>query len=334
MGEAGASGVMKILFWGVTWEDNGPANINKGIVRCGAAPFVFVRSAGKYRRLLEALRGVAGADAVLVSGVGRQQCLLVAAGRLLRKKTVYLMHGCNEQEYRINACQPDRQALACEAFLLKKSHAILTVSRRYLHWFNAQYPQYAHKTDYVYNGVDRALFAALPDVAKEPGTVAAAGGMSLRKNNAPVARAVEQLGGQAVLRIYGGEGGALAEDLRYTQWVGAVEHRRFLAELSRTAVFVLNSRQESFSIAALEALACGCSLLVSQCAGVSDLLALEESDIIRDPMDTEEIRRKIAALLACPNHRRLYEAFDAEKWSFEKMVLRLEEKCRALVQKN
>lgn len=321
---------MKILFWGVTWENNGPANINRGIAGCAAAPFVLAKGKGKYQCLLSALRNVAEADVVVVSGVGRPHCLVAAAARMLRKKTVYLMHGCNEQEYKINERKPERLGLACEAYLLRYADAILAVSRRYMQWFNALYPQYAHKTDYVYNGVDGELFANPPVGVKEPGAIAAAGGLSLRKNNALVARAVEELDGKARLTICGAEGGVLPKDFRYTRWVGQVEHRQFLEELSRSAIFVLNSRQESFSIATLEALACGCSLLVSECAGVAELLALEETDVIHDPMDAGEIRRKIEWLLEHPNHQRLRAAFRPEEWSFEAMVLRLEEKCRAL----
>lgn len=324
---------MRVLFWGDVSQNNGPANINKGLVKCGSAFFVFVKAKGKYRRMLCALWNVMGSDAVVVSGVGRQQCIVAAAANALGKKSLYLMHGCNEQEYKINEVAPDRRGLAYEAFLMKKAHIILTVSRRYRHWFCTQYPQYAHKTDYIYNGVDRELFAKPCICQKESGAIAVAGGTSLRKNNIVVARAVERLEGRARLRVYGGEGGMYPEDFHHTEWVGTVENQQFLSELSRSEIFVLNSRQESFSIATLEALACGCSLLVSECAGVSDLLALEETDIIHDPMDEEELYRKMAYLLEHPNHQRLYAAFRVEEWSFEKMASRLEEKCRVLLDK-
>lgn len=322
---------MKILFWGETEGNVGPANINRGIAADLSERFRRVTSRGKYRELAAALCLLLPSDAVVVSGLSRKGVILVGAAKLLGKRSVYLMHGCAEQEYRCNGVEPDARCLAQEAFLLKHCDLILPVSRRYMLWFREQYPRFANKTDYLCNGVDTRLFARQQSRDKIPGSVAVAGGLTPLKNNLVVARAVEDLEGKACLRIYGGEKQPLPGIYRYTEQVGKLANGEFLEQLSATRLFVLNSLLESFSIAAVEALACGCSLLISEKAGVADLLALEETDVIHDPMDVEEIRSKIGYLLEHPNHHRLRSQFDPEAWSFKVMAENLENKCAALV---
>lgn len=326
--------VVKILFWGGVRGNNGPVNINKGIVANFTDSFLYVTTPGKYREMADALWKLLRSDVVVVSGVSRKGAILVRVAKWLRKPSVYLMHGCAAQEYMLNGKAPNVQGVTQEAYLLKNADLILTVSQRYMHWVQQQYPQYAKKTDYVYNGISKIMFERKETGVAAPGTVAVCGAFAPLKNNMIVARAVEELQGKARLSIFGYAEESLVKDYSFSEFVGMLDNADFLDRLSETSLFVLNSLLESFSSAVLEALACGCSLLVSERAGVSDLLALEETDIIHDPMNTEEIQGKIEYLLEHPNHQRLYDAFDPEEWSFEKMVLRLEEKCRKLVHKN
>jgi glycosyltransferase involved in cell wall biosynthesis len=325
---------MKILFWGGICVNNGPGNINKGIVSNFTDSFLYAVGPNKYLELADALGKLICSDVVVVSGVSRQGAILVRAAKLLGKRSVYLMHGCAEQEYKLNGRKPDEKGLAHEACLMDKTDLILTVSQRYMHWVREVYPRYAEKVDYVYNGVNAEIFCRKATCRRNPREVAVCGGLAPLKNNLTVAKAVEALEGKASLSVYGYVRKPSVEAYRFTEFAGKLENIKFLERLSQSGLFVLNSLLESFSSATLEALACGCSLLVSERAGVCDLLALEETDIIHDPMDVEEIRRKIEYLLEHPNHQRLYDAFDPEEWSFEKMVLRLEEKCRRLIQKN
>lgn len=323
---------MKILFWGLTKSNAGPDNINKGIVNNLTNRFWYVSMPGKYRELIDAIWKLLRSDVLVVSGVSRKGAILVAAAKVLRKKSVYLMHGCVEAECRLNGIQPNKQGLAQEAYLMKYADLLLPVSRRYMNWVREQYSQYAHKTDYIYNGVDKDLFIHPIEGIRRQGSVAVAGGMQPRKNNIVVAKAVETMHGKASLQIYGGVSKGPLEQCCYSVRMGKLTNEQFLLHLSQTSLFVLNSLQESFSIATMEALACGCSLLVSEKAGVVDLLALEEMDIIHDPMDVEEIRSKIDYLLDHPNYDRLRSQFDPEQWSFGKMVENLEKKCEALIQ--
>lgn len=322
---------MKILLWGGTGSNIGPTNINKGIVAHLSDRFWIVTSNGKYRELLEGIWKLLRSDVLVVSGVSRKGTVLVAAAKLLGKQSVYLMHGCAEMEYRLNGVEPNKKGLVQEAFLWKHADLLLPVSERYMLWFRNQYPRYAYKTDYIYNGVDSELFVKKPGRAREPGSVAVSGGLTPLKNNMLVVQAVEKLGGKAHLRIYRGVKDSLPGEYRHAERMGTLPKEEFLKSLTQTELFVLNSSLESFSIATIDALACGCSLLVTEVAGVCDLLALEETDVIHNPMDVEEIRSKIDYLLDHPNYDRLRSQFDPEQWSFGKMVENLEQKCGELI---
>ena len=322
---------MKILFWGGYVNNYGPDNINRSVIDFLTDRFWCVSATGKYRDLLEGLWKLLHSDAVVISGISRKGALLVAAAKLLGKKTVYIVHGCIEAENKLNGFIPSKRRLKHEAFLFRHADLLLPVSKRYKHWLRARYPEYAGKIDYIYNGIDTNLFQRLSSAGREPGTVAAAGGMALLKNNRIVAQAVETLQGKASLKVYDDAGKDTLAEFVYSRRMGKLPHDQFLECLSNTSLFVLNSVQESFSISTMEAFACGCSLLVSEVAGVCDLLALEETDIIHDPLDVEEIRGKIAYLLEHPNNARLRSQFDPEQWSFAKMAENLERKCEVLL---
>lgn len=319
---------MRILFWGDAADNNGPSNINKGIIDSLSSSFVFVPNRGKYYGFLIGIWKLLWVDVLVVSNVSRKGCVLGTVAKMLGKPLVFIMHGCGMYETSLNyASYPDNR-LAWEASLLENADLLLPVSKKFMYWVHGYYPQYAHKTKYIYNGIDGTIFHRVFHEPKRTGSVAVSGGLTPLKNNMPVLQAVEALRGKAFLTIYGAPADA---EGTYVRKVGSLPHDQFLQELAGEQLFVLNSVFETFSIAVMEALACGCSILVSEVAGITDLLALEETDIIHDPMDVEEIRRKMEYLLEHPNNERLRSSFDIREWSFENMVLQLEEKCKKLL---
>ena len=322
---------MRILFWGSTSANAGPDNINKGIVSSLTDSFLYVPAGSGYVRMLRALWKLLQADALVVSGVTRKGHILISAARLLKKPSAYIMHGSGAYERELNRIQGDETGIKLEAAMLEKASLLLPVSRKFMKWVQENYPQYAEKTSYLYNGVDESVFRHAGSGNAREGSVIAAGGLSLGKNNSVLSEAVEQLDGRAFLEIYGNPVNQQAWNKKHSRIMGGVSHDVFVRCLSESSLFVLNSLFESFSIATLEALALGCSILVSEAAGVTDLLALEETDLIHDPMNVDEIREKISYLLEHPNNERIRSQFDPAEWSFSKMVQRLEIHCQDMI---
>lgn len=106
----------------------------------------------------------------------------------------------------------------------------------------------------------------------------------------------------------------------HTLYCGQVNQDAFLSELSLSKLYVVNSIFETFSLTVVEALNCGCSVLVSQYAGITGLLNLTDEDIIYDPFNSEEIANKIMHLLNKPNCDRISRQIDYEKYSFKNMI--------------
>lgn len=322
---------MRILFWSGKLGYYGPANITKQYLRNLNGSFVTVKSTHKYGEFLEAVWKLASSDVVVVSGISRKGTLLVSMARFLRRKSVYIMHGCASYEAVLNEVECTKEGLRREKQLLKYATLILPVSKKFMNWVKEYFPQYAHKTKYLFNGIDKDLLPRSGQYAGHREGIIAAGGDTKLKGNTMLTEAVEGMAENVQLTICGELRNSCQPDSKRVKYTGQLPHDQFVDKLSRAKLFVLNSVHESFSIAAVEALMCGCSVLLSEKAGVTDILELEECDIIHDPMDREEIRRKILYLLEHPNNQRIMEKLDLDEYSYPKQVARLEAMCRELV---
>lgn len=316
---------MKILFFGGTKGSSGPDHVNRRMVENLTERFRYVKSASRCLRAAEALEKCVFSDVTVVSGVSALGCMLMALAGLLGRKRVYIMHGCAAHEAKTDGLKNVDACLRQERYLLEHADLLLPVSEKFRDWVRSRYPRYAEKTKHLYNGIDKS--PVLPS-KKKAGSVMASGGGSRIKNNAVAAAAVESLSGELRLEICGS---GLSEDTPNVRYLGQLSHEAFLEKLGETEIFVVNSIFESFSIAAVEALSCGCSLLISEAAGVTGLLTLEENDIIHDPMNAGEIKEKLLHLHTHPNNRRLLSGLDFERWSYAQSVARLEKLCADLI---
>lgn len=322
---------MRILFCGDRRGNAGPSNVNKGIVSNLTESFDYIKNQNKCLKLMELFFKGIWSSVIVVSGTSKLNCVAVAMGKLLRKKTVYIMHGYVAYEVVVNKQENVDAALAQERYILENADLLLPVSKKFMHWMHEKCPQYAHKTKYIYNG------AVLPakkkdNYVKEKGKIIATGGDREIKNNRILSEIIEDLGGRLHLDVCGTIYHKKPECYQYSCYLGIVSHSEFVERLKKAELFVLNSIMESFSLSTIEALFCGCSVLVSNLAGVTDLLDLEETDIIFNPVDKEEIRTKMLYLLEHPNNDRIMSKFIPEKWTYQKMVERLECLCRELAE--
>ena len=73
---------------------------------------------------------------------------------------------------------------------------------------------------------------------------------------------------------------------------------------NRSSVFVLPSLSDSFSLATLEAMACGLPVIVSRETGIADLIADGRQGFVVPSRDVESIREKLHFLYETPDIRR------------------------------
>jgi glycosyltransferase involved in cell wall biosynthesis len=112
---------------------------------------------------------------------------------------------------------------------------------------------------------------------------------------------------------------AAGERLRsydFVTYYESVPNPEVIRLMKGSALYIQNSIFDSFSIAVVEAIACGCSVLISSGVGASESIStIENSDIIDDTCNVDEIAAKIKQALAHPNAGRVRAGIDAEAYS-------------------
>lgn len=320
---------MRYLLVGDYKGNNGPNNVNKQIIQHKSRKMMHVDFTKRFMKFPDTFLKLLVSKVVVVSGISRPGVIAIKAAKILGKKTAYIMHGCAVCEAEINGRVLSERDLRWERELLETADLLLPVSKRYSQWARKQFPQHAHKTSFWRFGVVKYPYK---NVEREDNSIVAAdGGDANLKNNRAVSNAVERLNGQIKMRVYGTINDLSVLSVNtHTEWLGKVPHDKYLDDLRKASVYIVNSRLESFNISVMEALSCGCSILMSTHVGASEILDLTENDMIFDVDDENEIANKIQYLLEHPNHKRIYSKLDWNQHSPEKAVRRLEQICEEL----
>jgi N-acetyl-alpha-D-glucosaminyl L-malate synthase BshA len=108
-----------------------------------------------------------------------------------------------------------------------------------------------------------------------------------------------------------GDGPDLGEAQRLAQFLNLSDFVQFLGEqdgvvplLSASDVFLLTSAQESFGLAALEAMACGVPVVASAVGGLPEVIPDGEAGFLRPVGDVAALAEAAAILLADEPRRR------------------------------
>lgn len=320
----------KFLFVGGTNGNNGPANVNKGIVANLSDAFCIADSVNRVKKYIDAFIGVVRCKVIVVSGLSKVGMYAIKLAKLLNKKTVYIMHGCYEMECALNESAIDENSLQMEQYILHSVDLLLPVSERYSQIIQEKYPFCKGKTAYLHNGVEK-IDLEQGKIQREKGRIIAVGGDRKLKNNITVAKAVGKLGVDRVLTVYGHlyNPKNLPQD-KNIEFKGLVPQTQLYEEMQKSELYILNSVYEPFALSVYDALLCGCSILITNVAGALELLNVTEHDVIYDPMDEKEIADKIDYLLTHPNNERLMRGLDFEKVSYKAEVEKLENYCNQL----
>lgn len=331
---------MKIFIVGDYRTGTGPANVTKSYLNYLPENTLRLEHSSKAARALEIIWKLPQADIVVCSGHSVQNILALKWARICHKPTAFLMHGCVEHENAINGV-PDAIMNETERETLQLTDAILAVSGRFADWLREHYPEYMEKIDCVPNGVDWANLQALKaDTPRSEYQLMSIGGGMPRKMIRYICEAVERLNKTAEtpysLVVIGDVGFDTNEINRYpfVRNEGIVPFDRTVQLLHASKLFIQNSSFETFGLAPLEALACGCDLLLSDCIGAIEVFSeVKEEDLIQDYSNSEEIAEKIEHLMKRGNHERLGQSIDKESTSWESRTKQLLEKLEQIKEK-
>ncbi|MDM0960173.1 glycosyltransferase family 4 protein [Clostridium perfringens] len=318
---------MKFLFVGDYKGNSGPLNVNKNIIMNLNKKYMYISSTKKLIKILECILKTLFSKVIIVSGLCGSGKYCTKIAKILNKKVIYLMHGCVEYESKINQFTGLEEAINLEHYMLDKSDLILAVSSKFKDWLKIQYPQYNNKIDFLNNGIKPVEFDSKISYKKENNIIAIGGNRKI-KNNEVVCNAVESLEGVLRFKVFGPVySNVEVKSYRYTDYLGLIPQEELFNEMKKAKVFILNSVFETFSLAVIDALYCHCSVLVSNVAGVTELLDLKDDDIIFNPMDENEIAIKISKLLKKPNYERILNSIDYENNSYSQAVKKLTSYC-------
>lgn len=314
---------MRIFLIGDYVSGTGPANVTRSLLEALPKETLYLKTWNKAARLAEILWKTVRADVCLFSGYSRQNIWGLRWAGILHKPTCYLMHGCVEHENAINGVS-DARMNQVERTTLRLADRILAVSEQFAQWLKKNYPEYADKTGCLVNGIDWKLMREESSGSTRLKTrILSVGGGMPRKRILRVCEAVQLLnekGYQLTLAV-AGDKGADTEKINSYPFVenhGLLGSREMKELYCSSGIFIQNSCFETFGLAPLEALLCGCDIMMSKNVGALSVFScVQQEDVIADCENPQEIADKIEILLKKENHTRLLVELDKESTSWE-----------------
>jgi glycosyltransferase involved in cell wall biosynthesis len=190
---------------------------------------------------------------------------------------------------------------AATRFVARRAAAIIAVSDYLRRELEAKVPEARGKTEVIDSGVDLDRFTVQPAPTGPPRYLCI-GSLIQRKNVLRLASAFERLG-EGTLTFVGD--GPLREQLEGRPGIeltGALPYDRIPAQIAAAHVVCQPSLIEPFGQAALEAMACGRSVVATRIGGPPEFVP-PEAGVLVDPLDEDALVEALrsAAALPCPN---------------------------------
>lgn len=305
---------------------NGPSIVNQNLMKEREELSRYSSAKTKFGRVLEVIIKSIGADAIGFSGLSQINRLGLKWAKLLHKPTFYIMHGYVAKELMLEGEQ-NPKLIALEQTMLNQVDQIIPVSKNFQDYLEKEFPEYKKKFSYINNGIDWESLKKVHidrNESQKEYIVTSIGGGIHRKNNLAVCEAIEKIKGQLdqpiKYRIIGKAGKDIEAICKYqfVEYLGQVSHIDVLNLLGGSQIYVQNSYLEPFSLAVVEALMCGCDVLVSKEVGALSILKeLEAADVVQNNEDVEEIADKLLIHLKHSNNKRLMAQINPRETSWE-----------------
>lgn len=318
---------MNIFFLGDHYNPGGPNEVNKNLLSALKNEILYIKSTNPLLKRLERIYKIFKAKYIVCSGLYTNNYELFLL-KLLRKKLIYIMHGCYFLE--------TGNRLSIEEKLLKQSNLILCVSKPYREFISQKiYPQYSYKMKVLTNAINWDEYKNITNekTNRDSNRIILIGGGRILKRNLQVCKAVQniniQKGRNYHVDVYGyfreNDDSKKIKEIPCVTFHNVIPHTLLLNELQKSILFVQNSDFESFSLGVIEAIICGCNILISKNVGARDIIkGITQKEIINDTMNINEIQEKIEYILNTPNNKRLLDSIDPKtttiQYSAEKLL--------------
>lgn len=329
---------MKVFFYGLYRRPGGPCEVNRNIVRCLSGQVMTKDKYGKISGRIENIVKILRSNVVIFSGLMFYNYELIIA-KLLKKKIIYIMHGCARIETGKNRLEEQ---------VIKKSDLILCVSSMFRKVMSDIYPEYNNKYQVLFNGINWEEIRSQKEnlhetIVRNCNRIILFGGGRGTKMNLKVCQAVQNLndaeGTNFHVDVYGyyrdGDDSREISKIPCVQFHHVIPHAQVNIELMNAQIFIQNSEFEPFSLSIFDALQCGCDILLSQYVGCKDIIpGLSTSDIIYNPSDLDELKEKILELRKNSNNVRLLSSIDKCTTGIEHRAKELLRYCEMICEKD
>lgn len=323
----------KIFFAGNLFGDGGPMVVNKNLVKPLKKDISYLTCNNPYFRVIETIYKILSASIIIFSGVTRYDQITIPICKLLHKKIIYIMHGCLKIENPLNGNYANKRGIINEQSLIENANLILCVSTTFKNLILKHYPQHNHKIDVLTNGIDwESLKITEINNKRDPNRIILMGGGRRTKRNLIICKAIQNInelyGTHYHISVYGTY--SINDDSKEISQIPCVTYHeciprlQVLKELQQSKLYIQNSDFESFSLGVIEALCCGCDILISQNVGAKDIIPnLSDDDIIFDTTNLSHIKQRIIQIMKVGNNKKLLDSIDKEKTSIESAANKL-----------
>lgn len=314
---------MKLFFVGDFDSDNGPASVNKTLRKYMPDNTLYPVQTKRYKRIMELVLKIQQVDAVIFSGLSKVNIIGFKIARLFGKKSAYLMHGSAFLEGKINQ-NSNTNKVNTEKKTLELAPITICVSEIFMNSIKDCYPQFSDKVTYVNNGIDWDMFGVSEsnNVKRDKNMILCVGGGTPLKKIQVVCKAIDYLNKYEGYNLKLTVIGSIGKDTNKIKSYPFVEYIERVAKSDmdyyyKTAqLCIQNSEFETFGLATVEALICGCNVLISKNVGAKAIInGLETNDVINDINDVKEISKKIICNLVNDNNDRLINSIKKDQTS-------------------
>ncbi len=284
----------KTYFVGDMLNNTGPAIVNKNYYPYLKDKMYFCFTNNKILRTIHFMIYIIFVKNVVISGYSKLNIVLLKIAKKLNKKTLYLMHGFVKEEVKYKNINDKEDRIKLEYELLKNVEKIVCVSEKFSEYLKEEYSEFNNKIFYINNGID--ININKNRIKHEKFTIISVGGGMKQKNNLKICEVIKEAKLDVKFIVIGKllEDGEKIRNYSFVEYYEKLSHDEVLNKMSESDLYIQNSFFETFGLAIIEALGCGCNLLISQNAGVLSILNnVSKGDIINDVNNIKEISSKI-----------------------------------------
>ncbi len=181
---------------------------------------------------------------------------------------------------------------------LMKTDKIICISK---YMQNVLKENYGLGSRLIYNGINLDLFKKNINKKKETNLVLYVGRLILRKGIKELSEVAKELKDVNFEIIGTGPLNKYFVELSNVNIKGFIDKKDIVKEYNRATIAVFPSHFEPFGLVALEAMACGCPIIVTKKTGFQEFVKNNQEGVLINPKNIKQLKTNITRLLSDKN---------------------------------